>query len=69
MDNSESFTENVFGLTILVSNVLLILKKKSRKVGFDPIHVFSGHEGNSLCIQSKTNLHKSVEEWDQGNIN
>lgn len=69
MDNSESSAESVFGLTVLVNSVLFILKKERRKMGFDPILVFSGHEGNSLCIQSKTNVHNSVEEWDQGNIN
>lgn len=69
MDNSKSPTESVLGLTVLVSSVLLILKKERRKVGFNSIRVFSGQEGNSLWIQSKTNLHNSVEEWVQGNIN
>lgn len=50
--NSESSTESVFGLTACQQSIAYSEERK-REVGFDPIYVFSGHEGNSLCIQDK----------------
>lgn len=66
MYNSESSTESVFGLTVLVNSVLLILKKEREKWVLIP-YMFS-LVMKAILFVFKTNLYHSVEEGDQGNI-
>lgn len=66
MYNSESSSESVFGLTVLVSSVLLILKREREKWVLIP-YMFSVVMKAILSV-FKTNLYHSVEEGDQGNI-